>query len=105
MTLSSLEKGTVTLEILVQDLFDLQSDDLSGRWYKERWVCTWRRPISSFKILAVKWGPWSLIMLSGRPWHHKTPYGKAEAVYGAMGNFLRGDKVNYHYHNHYDHCS
>ena len=93
MTLLSLEKVTVTLDVLVQDLTDVQSDDLSGRWYKEeRRVCTWRRPISSFKNLAVKWAPWSLIILSGRPWHHKTCYSKGEAVCGAMCNFLRGMK-------------
>lgn len=48
VTLSFLEKVTVTLEVLVQDLIGVQSDDLSGRWYKDRWVCTWRRPMSSF---------------------------------------------------------
>lgn len=95
MTLSSLEKVAVTLKVLVQDLIDVQSDDLSGKWYeKERRVSTWRRPISSFKNLAVKWAPWPLIMLSGRPWHHKACYRKSEAVCGAMGNFLRGDEVN-----------
>jgi len=58
VTLSSLEKVTVTLEVLVQDLIDVPSDDLSGRRYKkERWVFTWRSLISSFKNLDVKCTP------------------------------------------------